>query len=197
MVVHKVKCWFFAAEFCLNQSQSVAQNQSRSVALNQPTTLQSAVFPWYGVEMVGKLIPNCHTVGSTVHLCMRVCRSWHVLDAAEVGRSLAYPQPRHVGCCWCGAVVMDCRRTVLARACNAGGAAITLVPSAAELLSPPLPRAAACLGVPSPPSSAGLSSRLGWVHRRRAPTGLQVFFENANHWLYLEEPDKFNKRECC
>lgn len=24
----------------------------------------------------------------------------------------------------------------------------------------------------------------------------QVFFENANHWLYLEEPDKFNKRMC-
>ena len=22
---------------------------------------------------------------------------------------------------------------------------------------------------------------------------LQVFFEAANHWLYLEEPEKFNK----
>jgi hypothetical protein len=25
------------------------------------------------------------------------------------------------------------------------------------------------------------------------PACLQVFFEAANHWLYLEEPEKFNR----
>jgi len=33
--------------------------------LPRSSRLQSAVFPWYGVEVVGKLIPNCHTVGCT------------------------------------------------------------------------------------------------------------------------------------
>lgn len=43
------------------------------------TPLQSSVFPWYGVEVVGKLIPNCHTVrltavvGRDMHDARRCC----------------------------------------------------------------------------------------------------------------------------
>lgn len=43
---------------------------------------QSAVFPWYGCEVVGKLIPNCHTVRGaaicvSVSGCVSVCEQAH------------------------------------------------------------------------------------------------------------------------
>lgn len=104
---------------------------------------QSAVFPWQGTEIVGRLVPTCRTV----------CALWCLLLATRRGA----PQPSL--------------------------SLVTIMHSGSREVSPCGLSCSLRCCTPYPLHTKGSRHGAAW----------QVVFENCGHWLYLEQPETFNR----